>query len=389
MKHLKKLLMCTALVVFMSVSGVAECSYPTYTHSGGRYLTSFSLTDGSNTVQYYVGQTSTSNVSVYFDLTQSSTPLQTMAGSTLRFSELTWFGEWMHGYLYIDYDGDGTYDTLLNKDGDNGGELVSYSFYSSSGSGTGTNSAGDNVSNSIGLGQGTALVGASRMPEFTLPADLGSGLYKALFKVDWNSLEPCGNPEAGNGIGKNGGSATEFYIEVTGTEERTIEIESSDEGKGTVIFLDYDGTSVSASGVVTIIAVPNKGCYFINWTNKETGEKLSDSDIFDYKANAPIAIIGNFGGEAESVVSPIEDNAMFDVISDEPGKLGVNLTNDYIGEIVVNIYSVTGQCVNTLKANKHNTDINLSVDCAGVNGWLFVTVQCGSEILHSGKVSIK
>lgn len=49
----------------------------------------------------------------------------------------------MHAYVYVDYNKDKEFDITLNADGNNEGELVSYTFYSEDGGADGTNSLGD------------------------------------------------------------------------------------------------------------------------------------------------------------------------------------------------------------------------------------------------------
>ena len=91
---------------------------------GDRNLTSFEITDGTNTVNVNVNQPAAYGSATYFDRTSSVLTVQ--PGATIDISSINWAGSWMHAYIYVDYDKDGEFDTILNADGSNDGELVSY-----------------------------------------------------------------------------------------------------------------------------------------------------------------------------------------------------------------------------------------------------------------------
>lgn len=104
---------------------------------------------------------------------------------------------WMHYYVYIDYDHDG----IFNEDN----ELVSYTYYNANGEGPSTNSIGETVA--PGVAQTEA-------PVFKIPADVLTGKTRLRLKVDWNSKNPCGNPDPGNLIGKNNGTIVDYTIDI-------------------------------------------------------------------------------------------------------------------------------------------------------------------------------
>ncbi|MEG2164012.1 MAG: hypothetical protein RRY55_05975, partial [Bacteroidales bacterium] len=68
--------------------------------TGDRYLSSFTMGDGTNTVSVTGLQTNTSRGSCYFDKTVSV--LTVSAGATIT-PTVNWHGEWMHGYIWVDY----------------------------------------------------------------------------------------------------------------------------------------------------------------------------------------------------------------------------------------------------------------------------------------------
>ena len=274
---MKKIFICFALVsaLLAGQSGYAACSYPNYSGSYGRYLTSFKITDGAGDQSVSVGQTATTGVSIYFNKTASI--VSSSAGAVLSFSDISWSGSWMHGYLYIDYNKDGDFGTLLNSNGTTGGELVSYSYLS------GKDSKGNSASEGAGISAGL-------MPSFTLPADLASGDYTARFKVDWNNSNSCGD----SNIGSNAGVIADFTIRIAAPVERTVTVKSADAAKGSVSIDGESGTSVRKAGPVTVIATPDKGFSFVNWTNEKTGASVATTARFIQNGSEDIILVANF-----------------------------------------------------------------------------------------------
>ena len=216
---MKKFLLAILVVVSTMFVGnaYADCSFGNYS-SSGRKLTSFGVTDGTTTTSVSVNQTTSG--SIYYN--RKSTVFETSPGEEIKFSDLTWEGAWMHGYLFIDYNGDGEFNQTLNADGTTGGEVVSYSYYNSK------NSAGESASDGAGLPNATI------MPSFTIPGDIAAGTYTARFKVDWNSLDPCGNSASNNNIAKNGGCVVDFSIKINAPKDMEIESVSVEKRSGEV-----------------------------------------------------------------------------------------------------------------------------------------------------------
>ncbi|WP_455497984.1 exo-alpha-sialidase [Coprobacter sp.] len=185
-----------------SIMVTASYEFPHYCTPEGtvtrtdRYLGSVSFSGGIESFNSGTINTASSRP-LYVDMT--SKVLKADAGATITPS-LNWTGEWMHAYIFIDYNKD--------KDFTDENEIVSYSFYKENlteGIQSGTNSLGQTVQNNGG-------VSTSNVPAFTLPADLAPGSYRLRVKIDWNSLDPCGASD----IIANGGTITDFSLEIPG-----------------------------------------------------------------------------------------------------------------------------------------------------------------------------
>ena len=156
--------------------------------NGIRYLKGVSLAGDEGTQSYTPDTTDELYHLVYKDAAETVT-FNVKAGSTYTPS-VSYQGDWMHAYAYIDYDNDGQFTPVLsNGKNASGSEAVSYSGYSPSSENTIYNSSG------------TKLSGSSRntlsMPSFTIPASTKPGIYRMRFKVDWNCID------AGGGDGSN------------------------------------------------------------------------------------------------------------------------------------------------------------------------------------------
>ena len=133
------------------------------------------------------------------------------AGSTVTAS-FDIQGGWMHGYVYIDVEGDQQFSFNEGSTDQSGTDVMSFSFYSGSfdNADSGVNSAGE------------ALTGGARntmaCPSFTAPAVPGD--YRIRFKMDWNSIDAGGQIAADgtctgdNGILANGGSIVDATLRV-------------------------------------------------------------------------------------------------------------------------------------------------------------------------------
>lgn len=259
----------------VEIGYAAECSYPTYSNQYGRSLSSFTLSDGAESTTISVFQDTSFGSSIYYD--RSSMVFTSYPGTDLRFSGIAWLGSWMHSYLYIDYDKNGEFDMVLNVDGTGPGELVSYSYLD------GQNSKGEFSAEGGG-------VSASVMPSFSLPLSLAEGDYAARFKIDWNNIDPCGASD----IGANGGIVVDFTIRIASLSERTVSVKSSDLEKGMVAIEGEEGTSVTKSGPVTVVATPHTGFSFASWTKEGDATMLSSQYRYTVVGNEDVSLVANF-----------------------------------------------------------------------------------------------
>ncbi len=148
-----------------------------------RSLKSISLTqEGGETQTFDITTTK-----VYNDLTETAV-FEVVTGSTVSGS-IGYQGNWMHGYFYIDLDGNRQLTYNVDQLEQTGTEVFSYSFWSGdlNQEQSGKNSAGQTLT---GNNRNTVSNNAIALPAFVAPAE---GEYNVRFKVDWNSIEPAGS----------------------------------------------------------------------------------------------------------------------------------------------------------------------------------------------------
>ncbi len=138
---------------------------------------------------------------VYRDLTAKE--VSVVPGDDVELT-ITYTGNAMHAYLYIDYSQDGVFDAMLTPNGTPaiGSEVVSYTYYN------GHNSLGETIADPA-----QAL---STVPSFTIPGILPNGVYRARLKIDWDNIDPAGqwSENGTNQINENGGYVVDFLINV-------------------------------------------------------------------------------------------------------------------------------------------------------------------------------
>lgn len=150
--------------------------------------------------------------------------------------------EWMHYYLYIDYNKNGVFDV-------NDGELVSYSYKNNQ----------DSQGNPADPGKA-----CYKLPEFQIPADAVAQSTRMRLKCDWDSTDPTGNPASDNIIGVNGGTIVDFTIVINGskvTPTYTVTVEEPE--NGTVKVTDMAGNDITGEveegTELQVTATPNEG----------------------------------------------------------------------------------------------------------------------------------
>ena len=161
------------------------------THSS-RVLNSFSLQQTGKDKQTKSVKTSKA---AYEDHTADE-PFTVEAGSELTAS-FDYTGEWMHSFVYIDFDNDGQFSYKEGQWDQAGTDLVAFSFYSLDSNpkndASGYNSVGDELT---GDARNTYVA-----PSFKAPAKAGE--YRIRFKFDWNCILPGGSStilEDGGGV---------------------------------------------------------------------------------------------------------------------------------------------------------------------------------------------
>lgn len=236
----------TYVANFKDENALEYCKVEGAMTNGGRQLKAFTITDGSGSMQLSSIQPSTSSP-VYVDKTAAV--FETQAGSTIYFTEYDWVLQWMHSYAYIDYNKDGEFNTTLNANGTNSGELVSYNQYN--------NKDSHGKSSSQQYANTNTYSGSVGLPSFILPANMTEGTYRMRIKVDWNNIDPCGASD----IRQNGGCQVDFTIKIVPpTPERTISVVVNPVGGGVIT------GAGTASGNITLTAQPNPGYIFQCWT---------------------------------------------------------------------------------------------------------------------------
>ena len=141
------------------------------------------------------------NKKMYHDMTDCT--FRAHAGELVSPS-LAFTGRWMDSYIYIDKDKNGQFD--VQTPGERGAlqpdnDLVSFSGMTLT----------DGCYDSTGEVTDLSLV---QTPAFTLPADMQPGTYRMRVKIDWDSADPSGRADEGNGILKNGGAIADLTLEI-------------------------------------------------------------------------------------------------------------------------------------------------------------------------------
>ena len=259
------------------------CTYEGTSSHDQRYVRSITMNGGTS--PFSVSVYSTTRQAVYVDKTDHV--FEAYAGEEIQ-PVVNWAGEWMHGYLYIDYDKDYTFSYTLGSDDypTADGELVSYTFYSPSDSQWGKNSKGETTENNSRLDD---------VPSFTLPESLAPGEYRVRLKIDWCHLDPCGHPdEIPNTLTGNGGNIVDFTLRIverpatyTVTLPETVENGTLTVMNGSVALVPGANT-VEENSELTITAEPAQGYRLESLT--VNGSAFTSGDTYTVTGNTEIAV---------------------------------------------------------------------------------------------------
>lgn len=162
---------------------------------------SFSATTGGSTK---LSITKAIGATVYCDML--SKQVSVVPGDDVA-TTISFTGSGLHAYLYVDLDQDGQFDTTLSANGTPtvASELLAYTYYK------GHNSLGEEVTTE------TADASLKSLPQFTIPASLPVGVYRARFKVDYDDIDPAGQWSSDGGenqIDQSGGQIVDFLLNV-------------------------------------------------------------------------------------------------------------------------------------------------------------------------------
>ena len=353
----------------------------------GRTLNSFTLNSNNTAATPTAKNTVVSVTNIQTadtdDLYQNETQFQlvTSPGATLSFSAMSWTGAWMHAYVYIDYNNDGTFNQTTNPYGDNSGELVSYNYY------TGKNIKGTTMAADCG-------VTATNIPAWTLPEDLEPGIYRLRVKVDYNNIDPRGS----SSIRTDGGCICDITLNVTknkdasdnlipvyglGAQPELTNNPSGNPATGYLTDLTANGTTPIVSGLShtenhNVIGSP----IVIPSGNLTLDFSVARSGSTDLKWTTLLAFVdlngdGDFSDANERIYAQVgsgSDNISgltFDKTSPDAGPWSVNKTVLITGtQSMLRIYTI-GECNTAFKDNPVNMSI-YNTGCAnsasGVNG---------------------
>ena len=199
------------------------------THSS-RALNSFSLQQTGKDKQTKSVKTSKA---AYEDHTADE-PFTVEAGSELTAS-FDYTGEWMHSFVYIDFDNDGNFSYKEGQWDQTGTDLVAFSFYSLDSNpkndASGYNSVGDELT---GDARNTYVA-----PSFKAPAKAGE--YRIRFKIDWNCILPGGS----SSILSDGGGVWDATLKVVEPVVDGISTINAEVANGEAQLFTVDGVQIA------------------------------------------------------------------------------------------------------------------------------------------------
>lgn len=345
---------------------VEYCTYDGVIDRNDRTTTALNIILGTG--QEY--EIPVSGKQVYHDLTDYV--ISTYAGTTVTIDPET-AGEWMHGYAYVDFGNDGEFAVVINEDGTigEGSDLVSYTMYNVGahfgGADLWVNSLGQENAN----GNSYAKPG-DPLPTFTIPANVEPGEYRMRFKIDWNSLDPCGHPEeTANKLGDNGGVIIDVTLRVADAPVRTVMVlpNSSEVGDVEIVSPETDDwMTITTALPVVMKAVPKQGSVLVNWTDMFTNEVLCTEETFTYTGTTDLYVTANFG----YIINVVENGGQIIVHDDI---LNSNYTDGakvpFSRQLTLDVRAPSGQQLKKLIVN----DVDVTEDMKGTEYTMYMPMQ--------------
>ena len=155
---------------------------------------------------------------------------------------------WMMGFIYVDYDNNG-WNVDPEQIGLNG-DLVWYEQMIP----VSQLKISDATTYDM---EGNAITGDARNCEisatkdleasFVIPENLAAGTYRARFKIDWASNEPCGSSVQGQSLSANAGTMIDFTFRVEAAEQKPTVVDTKIYN-GTLT-VDLEGSKTRTDGV--------------------------------------------------------------------------------------------------------------------------------------------
>ena len=195
---------------------------------------------------------------VYVDRTEQVLTVQ--PGATLAFTGTAVNTEWMHSYIYIDFNNNRRFDVDVNNT-DVNGDLVSHTGYNLEMKSNNSDTADPTVkSDGSTVNHGNYF----EIPVVVLPDDMAEGTYRLRYKNDWNNSDPYGRTEysltggqVANYIFTNGGSIIDLTLRVVALSGiEGIEADGSD---APVEYFNLMGLPVAADNLTPGIYIVRRG----------------------------------------------------------------------------------------------------------------------------------
>ena len=221
---------------------------------GDRYLNEVGLTVNGKTYK----STTRGNKKFYTNNTTNSV-FSATAGTSVQ-PTFNYTGNAMHGYVYVDWGNDGLFKDAVNANGSpaEGSDVVSYSAADVNGTWVKSDGTASSQDNHVNKG----------VPSFAIPANTPMGFYRMRYKVDWNSLNPAGNPGPNNKILDNGGCIVDLMLDVHGDQ---VTVNASQLNGDIVLASDARPLQNYKTGYeqpLTVKIVPEKGFVQYGFTLK-------------------------------------------------------------------------------------------------------------------------